>query len=104
MAENTIKVEVVYALPEKQQILSVNVAAGTLAFDAVIQSGIQKLFPDINVEEAKMGIFGKAIKPKEHVLSEGERVEIYRPLIADPKASRAARAEKAKANKAASVD
>jgi putative ubiquitin-RnfH superfamily antitoxin RatB of RatAB toxin-antitoxin module len=104
MGDKKMKVEVVYALPDKQKIIAIDVPEGTVAFDAVQLSGIGKQFPDINIEEAKMGVFGKAVKPKEHVLSEGERVEIYRPLKADPKASRAARAEKAKANRAESVD
>ncbi len=95
----TIRVEVAYALPEKQQIIALDVPEGTLAVDAAEQSGITKQFPEIKLDEAKMGVFGKAIKPKTHVLQEGERIEIYRPLISDPKATRKARAEKAKASK-----
>lgn len=101
MADDTIRVEVAYALPETQRIIELNVPAGTVAFDAAEQSGIVQQFPEIDLEKAKMGIFGKAIKPKNQVLEEGDRVEIYRPLKSDPKASRKARAEKAKAKKQA---
>lgn len=97
MADETIRVEVAYALPEVQRIIELKVPVGTLAFDAVVQSGIARQFPDIDLETAKMGLFGKAIKPKSQVLEEGDRVEIYRPLVSDPKASRKARADKARA-------
>lgn len=99
MADKMITVEVAYALPERQQIIALEVPEGTLAYAAAEQSGIVKSFPDIDLASAKMGIFGKAIKPKAQVLSAGDRVEIYRPLVSDPKASRKARADKAKANK-----
>jgi putative ubiquitin-RnfH superfamily antitoxin RatB of RatAB toxin-antitoxin module len=94
MAEGTIVVEVAYALPEQQRIVEVEVAPGTLAIDVVKQSGITKFFPDIDIDAAKLGLFGKAIKPKTYEVEEGDRIEIYRPLIADPKASRKARADK----------
>ncbi len=96
---NTIKIEVAYALPESQKIVEVEVAEGTLAIDAAKASGIEKFYPEVDIDAAKMGIFGKAIKPKTHIMQEGERIEIYRPLISDPKASRKARADKAKAKK-----
>lgn len=99
MASDKIKVEVAYATSDKQRILSVDVAPGTMAYDVVTQSGIDKIFPEIDLPTAKMGIFGKAIKPQAQPVEAGDRIEIYRPLIADPKASRAARAEKAKATR-----
>ncbi len=97
MASDKIKVEVAYATPEKQRIVTVDVEPGAVAYDVVVQSGIDKVFPEIDVASAKMGLFGKAIQAKSQVVEEGDRIEIYRPLKADPKASRAARAEKAKA-------
>jgi hypothetical protein len=97
MADMTV--EVAYALPDRQKIIALSVPEGTIALDAVIQSNIVDVFPEIDPQTAKMGIFGKAIKPKSQVLKEGDRVEVYRPLISDPKASRKARAEKAKAKK-----
>lgn len=101
-----IAVEVAFALPNKQKIIEVLVSPGTTAYDAVIQSKITELFPEIDLNTAKMGLFGQALgtkglgKPQEHVLHAGDRVEIYRPLIADPKEVRRKRAEKAKADKA----
>jgi putative ubiquitin-RnfH superfamily antitoxin RatB of RatAB toxin-antitoxin module len=70
-------------------------------YAAVELSKITEQFPDIDLATIKVGIFGKAVtKPKEQVLQSGERVEIYRPLIADPKEVRKARAAKVKAEKA----
>lgn len=95
-------VEVAFALPTEQKIISLNVPDECTAYEAVIKSGIVDFFPEIDPETASMGIFAKAIKnPKETVLREGQRVEIYRPLIADPKEVRAKRAAKMKAKKEA---
>ncbi|MBQ0712485.1 MAG: RnfH family protein [Porticoccus sp.] len=97
-----ITVEVAYALPHRQQLIELEVPQGTTAFEAVQQSGIVGQFPDIDLETAKMGIFGQALGtkglklPKEHVLEMKDRVEIYRPLIVDPKEVRKRRAEKAR--------
>ena len=96
-----IKVEVAYATPEKQKILALDVPVGTTVYQAAEMSGIVNEFPEIQLEEAKMGLFGKAVRaPKDEVLREMDRVEIYRPLIIDPKVARANRAAKA-AEKAA---
>ncbi|MEM8563748.1 MAG: RnfH family protein [Pseudomonadota bacterium] len=97
---SAITVEVAFALPHKQRILSLSVAAGTTALEAARQSGIDQLFSDIDLEHAKFGIFGSAVAAG-HVLRAGDRVEIYRPLIADPKEVRKARAAKAKARREA---
>lgn len=95
MGVNKIKVEVAYATPEEQKIIAIDVVAGTSMYDAVMQSGITNVFPRINVDADKMGIFGKAVKnPKEHEMRDGDRVEIYRPLIIDPKQARLNRAAK----------
>lgn len=93
-----ITVEVAYALPDKQKIIVLEVDEGVTALDAVRQSGIEQQFADIEPDSAKLGIFGKSVKP-EQVLRAGDRVEIYRPLKIDPKASRKERAAKAKATK-----
>ena len=98
----SILVEVAYALPEKQKIVELSVTVGTTAYEAVQQSNITDFFPGLDIENAKMGMFGQAfgakgLKPvKEHELQAGDRVEIYRPLISDPKEVRRRRAEKAK--------
>lgn len=90
-----INVEVAYALPEKQVILPLQVMPGTTLEEAIHLSEILKQFPQINLEESKFGIFGKLAK-KDTVLHDGDRVEIYRPLIADPKAVRKQRAAEGK--------
>ncbi|HHQ69503.1 MAG TPA: RnfH family protein [Halothiobacillaceae bacterium] len=88
-------VEVAYARPDVQVILSVDVPPETTAIEAVKASGILTRFPEIDLEKQKLGIFGKVV-PKDKVLAEFDRVEIYRPLIADPKTARRKRAAKAK--------
>lgn len=95
-----ITVEVAYALPHEQKIIALQVEEGTTAWEAVVKSGIAGIFPQIDVDNDPMGIFGKALRdPKKEVLKAGDRVEIYRPLIADPKEARAKRAAKMKAQK-----
>ena len=100
----TIKVEVAYATPHKQLIVPLNVEQGCTMFAAAEQALQKKLsqeFPEINFDEMPMGIFGKAERnPKERVLQAGDRVEIYRPLLVDPKEVRKKRAAKAAAEKA----
>jgi len=97
-----ITVEVAYALPHRQKLISLQVPRGTTASEAVQQSGIIEHFPEIELENAKMGIFGQALgtkglkPPKEYVLEPRDRVEIYRPLIVDPKEVRKRRAEKSR--------
>ena len=90
-----INIEVAYALDSKQALLELQVAEGTTALQAAQQSGITDKFEGIDLENAKLGIFSKVVAPTQ-VLREGDRVEIYRPLIADPKEVRKARAARAK--------
>lgn len=78
------EVEVAFAREDNQQILSVMVEQGTTLEQAVQQSGILTMYPEIDLQFNKMGIFGKLGK-KTAELKAGDRVEIYRPLIADPK-------------------
>lgn len=90
-----IQVEVAFALPEKQMIIPLTVKKGTSMYDAVVQSGIASKFEGLDIDATPMGVFGKTErKPKERTLEEGERVELYRPLIADPKEVRKKRAAK----------
>ncbi len=98
MTTETINVEVAYALPEKQLIRALNIDAGTTIGAAIVQSGIMMDFPELELEDAKVGIFGK-VAAMTTVLSDGDRVEIYRPLIADPKEVRRKRAEAGKVMK-----
>ncbi|WP_455384196.1 RnfH family protein [Acidihalobacter prosperus] len=84
-------VEVAYALPERQLILSLQAHAGMRLDEAVRRSGILERFPEIDLERSRIGVFGKLRRPDEQVRP-GDRIEIYRPLIADPKESRRRRA------------
>ena len=96
----TIQVEVAYATPEKQLILSVEVPEGSTAREAVELSGIVDHFPDIEPDHSAMGIFSKPLNgkvlptPENYILEPKDRVEIYRPLLLDPKQMRLNRARK----------
>lgn len=93
-----MKVEVAYALPREQLIIPVEVSAGTTVEQAIRSSGILERFADIDLTENKVGVFGKQVK-LDAELQAGDRVEIYRPLIADPKEVRRQRAAQGKATK-----
>lgn len=94
MAE-MIRIEVAYALPHKQKILALDVPLGTSVLDAAKMSGITAEFPELQLDGAKMGVFGKAVaNPAAEQLRAGDRVEIYRPLLIDPKQARLNRAAK----------
>ena len=84
-------IEVAYATPQKQLILECEVEPGTTARNAVRQSGIDQHFPQINLEDCDIGVFGRAVTD-DYQLTDGDRIEIYRPLIADPKEIRRQRA------------
>lgn len=90
MAE-MIEVEVVYALPEKQLLLALEVPEGSRVEDVIRLSDIQASFPDMVVDPKRVGIFGRRCTLDE-IVQAGDRVEIYRPLIADPKEVRRKRA------------
>lgn len=88
-----IEVEVAYALPERQCILRLRVPVGSSAYEAVRCSEVGSLFADLDVERAVLGIFGKVLDaPRRHVLQPGDRIEIYRPLLSDPREARRQRA------------
>jgi len=93
-----INIEVVYALPDEQTLLKLPVTEGTTVMEAVNQSGILEKYPEINFSINKLGIFGKLTKA-DTVLRDKDRIEIYRPLIADPKEVRRKRAEEGKVMK-----
>jgi putative ubiquitin-RnfH superfamily antitoxin RatB of RatAB toxin-antitoxin module len=93
-----IGVEVAYATPEEQRIVVLEVAPGTTLRQAVELSGILEYFSEIDLDKARVGIFGK-LKKLDQPVRAGDRVEIYRPLIADPKAVRKKRAAAGKAMK-----
>jgi hypothetical protein len=87
-------VEVVYALPEKQYLQKVMLDEGATVEQAVDASGLMTLRPEISLSSNKVGIWSRTVKLQDEV-HDGDRVEIYRPLIADPKELRRQRAEKA---------
>lgn len=91
----SIRVEVIYATIEKQQLISLEVKPGSTIEDCINQSGVLTEYPEINLDDAKVGIFSQ-VKALNHQVNEGDRVEIYRPLIADPKEVRRKRAAQAK--------
>jgi len=92
---NLIDIEVLYALIEEQLIFTLKADAGITVKEAIDQSDILIKYPEIDLSINKVGVFGKACK-LDTVLNAGDRVEIYRKLIADPKEARKQRAAKGK--------
>ena len=83
----SITVEVVYALPERQKLVSVAVPPGTTAREALKLSGLGDVFGGLDIDSCPVGVFGREVEPG-HVLREGDRVEVYRPLLSDPREQR----------------
>jgi len=96
MSLRELTVEIVYATPERQTLVALSVPDGACVADALAASGIFGLHPEIDPAAADVGIFGKAVT-RDRRLENGDRIEIYRPLVADPKASRHARVAKKRA-------
>ncbi|PQQ40019.1 RnfH family protein [Photorhabdus luminescens] len=92
-----INVEVVYALPDRQYLRTVKLAQGATVKQAIVASGLLTLRNDIDLQKNKIGVYSRSVKLTD-ILEEGDRVEIYRPLLADPKEMRRKRAERAKNN------
>ena len=93
-----MSVEVVYALADQQTSVTLTVAADATIEDVIRSSGLLEHYPDIDLGRNKVGVFGKLGKLTDH-LHPGDRVEIYRPLIADPKEVRKQRAAAGKVTK-----
>lgn len=87
----TIMVEVAYGLPDRQALLQVELPAGANLADAIEASGIREAFPELEVAADRVGIWGRKAALNQP-LNDGDRVEIYRPLLVDPKEARRARA------------
>ncbi|WP_285430754.1 RnfH family protein [Pseudomonas sp. fls2-241-R2A-110] len=101
MVDSMVDVEVVYAAVDRQALLSVAVPVGTTVRAALLKSGIGEAFPELNLADCPLGIFGKVIAdPQTRPVQAGDRIEIYRPLLADPKEVRRLRAAKAAEAKA----
>jgi putative ubiquitin-RnfH superfamily antitoxin RatB of RatAB toxin-antitoxin module len=95
VAKSKIQIEVVYGLPTRQELITLSVNTGTLLEQGIIESGILKVFDDIDLTVNKVGIWNRVAKLSDE-LKNLDRIEIYRPMIADPKEVRKRRAEKAK--------
>lgn len=90
-----LRIEVAYARPEKQYIIPLLVSADTRVEQAIELSGILESCQDIDLNVNRVGIFSRMVKLTDTV-TEGDRIEIYRPLLADPKEIRRRRAERSK--------
>ena len=93
-----INIEVVYALPHEQILLKLQMPQHTTVAEAITLSGVMEKYPDIDLGKNKLGIFGKLTKA-DAVLRDRDRIEVYRPLLADPKEVRRKRAEEGRAMK-----
>ncbi len=82
-----MKINVAYALPDRQISIAITLQPGATVIDAIEQSGLPDLFPNIDFSQQKVGVFGKLTR-LDALLEEGDRVEIYRPLTRDPKTVR----------------
>ena len=87
-----LEIEIVYGLADRQVLKSMTVVEGTTVREAALQSGLEVEFPELDLQQSPLGIFGKAVKD-ETVLRDGDRIEVYRPLLIDPKEARRKRAE-----------
>lgn len=94
MAELLVEVEVVYAKPEQQVLVALKMPETATVEQAIKSSGLLARFPEIDLNAYKVGIFAK-VCALDQVLKQGDRVEIYRPLLHDPKDARRQRAAKA---------
>ncbi len=97
MAE-TIQIEVAYAKPDRQEVIRLQLPEGSTLRQAVEASGLIERYPEIDLAKGRFGIYAKLAKP-DTVLRDRDRVEIYRPLIADPKEVRKQRAAEGKVMK-----
>ncbi len=99
---DTIAIEVACALPRRQLVVALRVPPGTTALQAVELAGIAAAFPEVTIVPERMGIFGRllgtrGLAPADvYAVQPGDRVEVYRPLLADPKAARRRRAQREK--------
>lgn len=87
----SVRVEVAYALAHRQMVITVELPAGVTLRDAILHSGICRHFPEIDPDHCTAGVHGRP-RALDSTLRDGDRVEIYRPLIADPRDSRRRRA------------
>ncbi|HEZ3723652.1 RnfH family protein [Neisseria meningitidis] len=87
-----LEIEIVYGLPDRQVLKTMQLAEGTTVRAAALKSGLDGIFEDLNLYSAPLGIFGKAVKD-DTPLRDGDRIEVYRPLLIDPKEARRKRVQ-----------
>lgn len=90
-----VECEVAYARAERQEVVRVRLPAGATAMDALRASGLLERFREIDVATVRLGVFGRVVAPDQGLVS-GDRVEVYRPLTADPRVARRTRARRAR--------
>ncbi len=93
-----LRVEVVYALPDRQTVLTCEVSEHTTVRQSVVKSGILRVHPEINLDSAEFGIWSERVA-HDCLVQDGDRVEIYRPLTVDPKLVRRERARENKSRR-----
>jgi putative ubiquitin-RnfH superfamily antitoxin RatB of RatAB toxin-antitoxin module len=93
-----IRIEIAYALPDAQTLVSLSVPAGSTVEQAIAASDVPARHPDLDWRAGRVGIFGRIVS-LDRIVQDGDRIEIYRPLVADPKSSRQARVEKRRAER-----
>ncbi|HSS70429.1 MAG TPA: RnfH family protein [Casimicrobiaceae bacterium] len=89
---STIVVSVVYALPERASEIELKLPSGATVADALESSGLAAIHPEVDLAHCAVGIFGRRVE-RDRVLADGDRVEVYRPLVAEPKDARRRRAQ-----------
>ncbi|BAV34393.1 protein RnfH [Sulfuricaulis limicola] len=87
------RVEVAYAAPSHQEVIELTVRSGATVGQVIRESGLLERFPEIDLARSRVGIFGELASLRDPV-HDGDRVEVYRPLLADPKEARRRRAER----------
>ena len=95
-SEEMLHIEVVYALPHEQQVFKVMARANTTVKEIIQSSGVLAAYPEIDLNQNKVGVYARQVK-LDSTVNNGDRIEIYRPLIADPREIRRKRAEQAAA-------
>ena len=93
--EKLIHVEVVYALPHVQRVIKLAITPDTKVQETIEQSGVLEMYPEIDLKKNKVGVYSRNVR-LDAMVHDGDRIEIYRPLIADPREIRRKRAEQAK--------
>jgi uncharacterized protein len=93
-----LAIEVVYARPERQTLIALTLPIGATAADAIVASGLRDRHPELAEQEHAIGVFGRVVSP-DRKLENGDRVEVYRPLVADPKAGRNERVARQRAKR-----